>query len=85
VTINTDGAFMAENGTIPIMGRPDKAVNVDQFNLGDDVAIAALILGHELGHRTGKLENENTAKDPDEAQARNDKRVYDACFAGASK
>ena len=87
VTINLDGAFMAENGTIPVMGRPGVSTNVSYRGL-DDVANAALILGHELGHRTGKLEDENKAKTPEaarEAQARNDQKVYDACFAEASK
>lgn len=81
ITINTDGRFMADNGTLRAMGRPDLIVpNVNKFGL-DDVASAALILGHELGHRTGKLEDEEKAKDPEGASDRNDQRVYDACFA----
>lgn len=88
VTINTDGRFMAEDGTLPVMGRPGALVpNVNYFGL-DDVASAALILGHELGHRTGKLEDERKAKDPEgaqDAQGRNNQKVYDACFAEVSK
>ncbi|HEY0730755.1 MAG TPA: hypothetical protein VGD38_21900, partial [Pyrinomonadaceae bacterium] len=84
VIINSDGRFMAEDGTLPVMLRPDlKATGVNYFDL-DDVGSAALILGHELGHRTGKLEDEEKAKDRQATNDRNNQRVYDACFKGMS-
>jgi hypothetical protein len=81
VTINTDGPFMANNGTLPVMGRPGiVARNVNHYGL-DDIGSAAFILAHELGHRTGKLEDDSLkAKDPEGAAERNNQRVHDACF-----
>ena len=55
------------------------ATNVNYYGLGD-VASAALILAHELGHRTGRLKDENKAKNPEGAQDENNQRVYEACF-----
>ncbi|HEU4511117.1 MAG TPA: DUF4214 domain-containing protein [Pyrinomonadaceae bacterium] len=81
ITINSDGRFMANDGTLPVMGRPGMvAVNVNYYGL-DDIESAAFILAHELGHRTGKLEDDSfKAKDPDAVTKRNNQRVYDACF-----
>ena len=81
ITINSDGPFMANNGTLPVMGRPGMVVkNVNYYGL-DDIGSAALILAHELGHRTGKLEDDSdNAKDPAGASDRNNQRVYEACF-----
>ena len=81
ITINSDGRFMANNGTLPIMGRPGMvANNVNYYDL-NDIGSAAFILAHELGHRAGKLENDSVkAKDPEGATARNNTRVYEACF-----
>jgi len=55
------------------------AANVNHYGLGD-VAPAALILAHELGHRTGKLKDERKAKDREDANDENNQRVYEACF-----
>ena len=81
IRINSDGPFMANNGTLPIMGRPGMvATNVNRYGL-DDIPSAAFILAHELGHRASKLENDSIkAKDPEGAAARNNNRVYEACF-----
>ena len=81
ITINSDGRFMADNGALPVMGRPGMlAAGVNYFGL-DDVGSAALILAHELGHRTGKLEDDSDkAKDPEGAEERNANAVYEACF-----
>lgn len=47
----------------------------------NDIASAAFILAHELGHRTGKLEDDSgKSKDPEGAEGRNMQRIYDACF-----
>jgi hypothetical protein len=81
ITINSDGPFMANNGTLPVMGRPGMvATNVNHYGL-NDIGTAAFILAHELGHRTGKLEDDSiSAKDPEGAGGRNHQRVYEACF-----
>jgi len=81
ITINSDGRFMANNGTLPVTGRPGMIVSgVNYYDL-DDIASAAFILAHELGHRTSKLEDDSTkAKDPEGANERNRQRVYEACF-----
>lgn len=72
---------MAYNGTLPVMGRPGMVVtNVNRYGL-DDIASAAFILAHELGHRTGKLKDDSIkAKDPESVADRNNQRVYEACF-----
>jgi hypothetical protein len=56
------------------------ATNVNYYGM-DDIRSAAFILAHELGHRTGKLEDDSIkAKDPAGAEDRNRSRVYEACF-----
>jgi hypothetical protein len=81
IAINSDGRFMAIDGAIPLMGRPGMAVaGVNYYRLGD-IESAAFILAHELGHRTGKLENDgNDDKDQMGAEGRNNERVRKACF-----
>jgi hypothetical protein len=81
ITINSNGRFMAHDGTLPVMGRLGMVVlNVNHYGL-DDVASAAFILAHELGHRTGKLEDDsNKAKDPNSVADRNNEKIYEACF-----
>jgi hypothetical protein len=81
ITINSDGRFKANNGELPVTGWPGlRATNLNYYGLSD-IASAAFILAHELGHRTGKLEDDSIkAKDPEAATDRNVLRIFESCF-----
>jgi hypothetical protein len=81
ITISSDGRFMANNGELPVTGWPGlRATNLNYYGLSD-IASAAFILAHELGHRTGKLEDDSIkAKDPEAATDRNVLRIFESCF-----
>jgi hypothetical protein len=88
ITINSDGRFMAINGTIPVTeavagARPispgDRVGGAGLNNLGD-VETAALVLGHELGHRRHIFGKDEEDGGDEKKSDRNTQMVYDACF-----
>jgi hypothetical protein len=86
ITINSDGRFMAINGTIPLteaLATPispgDRMSGASLYNLGD-VETAALVLGHELGHRRNIFGKDEEDGGDEKKSDRNTQKVYDACF-----
>lgn len=93
ITINTQGKFYMENLSLPFTnsaGRTDPGVlDLSEFsygtpgehvNIGVDVVAAAFILAHELGHRTGIYGKDDKDGGKPDRTARNNKKIYDACF-----
>jgi RHS repeat-associated protein len=94
VTINTQGRFYMENLSLPYTNAPGRTnpndLDLSAITYGNsttfvhlsvDVVMATFILGHELGHRTGIYREDDFDGSDPEKTARNNKKIYDACFS----
>jgi hypothetical protein len=98
ISINSDGRFMVDGGTLPVRMRDGSTQitpgfdsftvlngeNRSRVQMPSDINTAAFILLHELGHRCGIFgKDDKDAGDSDKGE-RNNYKIWEACFKAQS-
>jgi Zn-dependent peptidase ImmA (M78 family) len=52
----------------------------EYIHISDDLEMAEFILAHELGHKRGIFGADDIDRGDGDRTARNNKKIYDACF-----
>jgi hypothetical protein len=80
ITIHPNGIFMTENEYEKFEVDVDFRRNQGDYIALSNIEVAAFVLAHEWGHRTGKLPSDDI-DDSNFASVVNNGKIRDACFA----